>query len=44
VLGHRRLQTTAGYVHLTTRQLQRTPGLLEWLARPAQEPVPEGLL
>lgn len=43
VLGHTRLQTTAAYVHLTTRQLQRTPGLLEWLARPAAEPLPEGL-
>lgn len=42
VLGHRSLQTTAGYVHLTTRQLQRTPGLLEWLARPARESLPEG--
>lgn len=38
VLGHQSLKTTAGYVHLTTRQLQRTPGLLEWLARP----LPEG--
>jgi hypothetical protein len=23
--------------------LQRTPGLLEWLARPVPEPLPEGL-
>jgi integrase/recombinase XerD len=43
VLGHQSLKTTAEYVHLTTRQLQRTPGLLEWLARPAREPLPEGL-
>lgn len=43
VLGHQSLQTTAAYVHLTTRQLQRTPGLLEWLARPVPEPLPEGL-
>jgi integrase/recombinase XerD len=43
VLGHNSLKTTAAYVHLTTRQLQRTPGLLEWLARPAAEPLPEGL-
>lgn len=43
VLGHQSLKTTAEYVHLTTRQLQRTPGLLEWLARPAPEPLPEGL-
>lgn len=43
VLGHQSLKTTAAYVHLTTRQLQRTPGLLEWLARPVPEPLPEGL-
>jgi len=43
VLGHQSLKTTAEYVHLTTRQLQRTPGLLEWLARPLPEPLPEGL-
>ena len=43
VLGHQSLKTTAEYVHLTTRQLQRTPGLLEWLARPVAEPLPEGL-
>ena len=43
VRGHQSLKTTAEYVHLTTRQLQRTPGLLEWLARPAPEPLPEGL-
>jgi len=43
VLGHQSLKTTAEYVHLTTRQLQRTPGLLEWLARPGPEPLPEGL-
>lgn len=43
VLGHNSLKTTSEYVHLTTRQLQRTPGLLEWLARPVPEPLPEGL-
>ena len=42
VLGHSNLQTTAGYVHLSTRQLQQAPGLLEWLARPRPEPRPEG--
>ena len=42
VLGHQRLETTAGYVHLTTRHLQATPGLLEWLARPGPAPRPEG--
>ncbi|HEV8178373.1 MAG TPA: site-specific integrase [Gemmatimonadales bacterium] len=31
LLGHRDLQTTARYLHLTTPQLGRTPGLLEGL-------------
>jgi hypothetical protein len=31
LLGHRDLQTTARYVHLTDPQLARTPGLLEGL-------------
>jgi site-specific recombinase XerD len=35
LLGHRSLQTTAHYLHLSTRHLQRTPGLLELLALPA---------
>jgi integrase/recombinase XerD len=43
VLGHNSLKTTAAYVHLSTQQLQRTPGLLEWLARPAAPALPEGL-
>lgn len=43
VPGHNRVQTTAAYVHLTTRQLPRTPGLLEWPARPRAAPLPEGL-
>jgi site-specific recombinase XerD len=37
LLGHRDLQTTARYVHLTVPQLARTPGLLESL--PAVEPA-----
>lgn len=46
LLGHRDLQTTARYVHLTDPQLARTPGLLEGLpaatvpAVPAEEPLP----
>ena len=31
LLGHRDLQTTARYLHLTAPQLGRTPGLLEGL-------------
>jgi Zn-dependent protease len=38
LLGHRDLQTTARYVHLTVPQLARTPGLLEGL--PAVPTVP----
>ena len=37
LLGHRDLQTTARYVHLTDPQLARTPGLLEGL--PAADAV-----
>jgi integrase/recombinase XerD len=43
LLGHRDLQTTARYVHLTDPQLARTPGLLEGLptvSTPADEPPP----
>jgi site-specific recombinase XerD len=38
LLGHRDLQTTARYVHLTVPQLARTPGLLEGLPPVAGEP------
>ena len=34
LLGHRDLRTTAHYLHLSTRHLQQTPGLLELLAIP----------
>lgn len=43
LLGHRDLQTTARYVHLTDPQLMRTPGLLEGLptvSAPVAEPPP----
>jgi site-specific recombinase XerD len=42
LLGHRDLQTTARYLHLTAPQLARTPGLLESLpavAAPAAAPA-----
>jgi integrase/recombinase XerD len=38
LLGHRDLQTTARYVHLTAPQLARTPGLLEGLPSVPTEP------
>lgn len=39
LLGHRDLQTTARYVHLTAPQLARTPGLLEGLPAVATAPT-----
>ena len=39
LLGHRDLQTTARYVHLTAPQLARTPGLLEGLPALPTEPA-----
>jgi site-specific recombinase XerD len=39
LLGHRDLQTTARYVHLTASQLARTPGLLEGLPAVPTEPA-----
>jgi hypothetical protein len=38
LLGHRDLQTTARYIHLTAPRLGQTPGLLESL--PAAVPPP----
>jgi site-specific recombinase XerD len=44
LLGHRDLQTTARYIHLTAPRLAQTPGLLESLpaapATPAPPPTP----
>jgi integrase len=42
LLGHRDLQTTARYLHLTAPQLARTPGLLEGL--PAAPAPPAALV
>jgi site-specific recombinase XerD len=39
LLGHRDLQTTARYLHLTAPQLGRTPGLLEGLPTLPQAPA-----
>jgi integrase/recombinase XerD len=38
ILGHRDLQTTAHYVHLSTRHLQQTPSLLDLLVLPTDPP------
>jgi hypothetical protein len=38
LLGHRDLQTTARYIHLTAPRLAQTPGLLESLPVVAADP------
>jgi integrase/recombinase XerD len=37
ILGHRSLSTTATYLHLSTRQLQKMPSMLDLLAMPKEE-------
>jgi integrase len=39
LLGHSNLETTAHYLHLSTRRLQQTPSLLDLLVVP-QPPAP----
>jgi integrase/recombinase XerD len=41
MMGHRHLETTARYLHVSTRQLQRTPSLLDRLMLPTTA-APEG--
>ena len=41
LLGHTHLATTAGYLHVSVRELARTPSLLDLLVRPSCEPRPE---
>jgi integrase/recombinase XerD len=38
ILGHSALSTTAHYLHLSTRQLHKTPSLLDLLVLPQQDP------
>ena len=42
LLGHNDLDTTARYLHLSSRQLQQTPSLLDLLALPAEQPEAAG--
>ena len=39
LLGHRSLETTAHYLHVSTQRLQQTPSLLDLLVVP-QPPAP----
>jgi hypothetical protein len=37
LLGHRTLETTARYLHVSTQRLKQTPSLLDLLALPRGE-------
>jgi integrase/recombinase XerD len=38
ILGHRDLNTTRHYLHVSTRQLRQTPSLLDLLVLPKEAP------
>jgi site-specific recombinase XerD len=40
LLGHRSLETTAHYLHVSTQRLQQTPSLLDLLVVPQLRPTP----
>jgi hypothetical protein len=42
ILGHNALSTTAHYLHLSTRQLHKTPSLLDLLPKTESFPAVEG--
>jgi site-specific recombinase XerD len=41
LLGHSDLSTTGRYLHLSMRQMQKLPSVLDWLGLPKEEKKPE---